>query len=150
MTKEEMEAQLVLEVKGLSTSLVSIDYTNACSDAERETGWSFPISDNTQLLWMKKRAVRALFFYLFTQSSYKFKYKQASLNQRFDQLERALKMLDEEWEKFQEDYPDICANVSTYKLFGTKSDAGFAYDITGRDVTYDEDQEVIFGPNDTD
>jgi len=64
MTQTEMEEKLEEEVKGLSTYLEGDDYTNACNDASMETGWSFPVSTDFKILWMKQRAKRALFFYL--------------------------------------------------------------------------------------
>lgn len=148
MTKDEMITLVTAEVKGLSSYLASDDYSNACDDAERETGWSFPVTGDFKILWQKKRVVRNLFFYLFTESTYKFKYKQINLNQRFDHLKDAIKMLDDEFEKIQEERVDQFANVDSYNMFGTKIDAGFSYESqTGRDTTFNEDQEVIATPN---
>lgn len=148
MTKSELQALLRTEVKGLSTYLENDDYLNACNDASRETGWSFPVSTDFKILWQKQRAKRYLFFYLFSESSYKFKYKQINLQQRFDHLERLIKMLDKEFMDVQEARSDAFANVSTFNLFGAKVDAGFAYESqTGVDITYETVQEVLVTPN---
>lgn len=148
MTKAEMITQITAEVKGLSSYLVADDYDNACDDAARETGWAYPVATDFKEFWQKKRAIRALFFYLMSESAYKFKYKQINTQQRFDHLKSAIKMLDDEFKEIQEERPDQFADVSTFNMFGHKVDAGFAYEPqTGRDTTYESEQEVIVHPN---
>jgi hypothetical protein len=142
MTKAELIALLVLEVK-IST-LTNPDFENACNDAGRETGWGYPVTSDFRIQWTKERAKRHLFFYLMSQSAHKFKVKQVSLNQRFDHYLKIIEYMDKQFEAVVNERPDEFANVDTYKLFGTKIDAGFAYDPIGRDITYDSDQEVIF------
>ncbi len=148
MTKEEMQALLLEEVKGLSSYLDSEDYSNACDDSVRETGWAFPVTVDYKIYWMKERAKRALFFYLLTESAHKFKYKQINLQHRFEHHKAIIEMMDGQFLKAQEDRPDQFADVSSFKMFGTKIDAGFQYETeTGRDITYGDDNEVIFTPN---
>lgn len=148
MTRAEMIVIITREVKGLSTYLATADYEDACDDAARETGWAFPVSTDFKIFWQKQRSVRHIFFHLFTESTYKFKYKQIHLNQRFEHLKDALEMMDLAYEKILEERPDEFANASAFELFGHKVDAGFAYEPqTGRDFTYDEDQLVIVAPN---
>ena len=76
LTKNQMMTLLEKEVKGLTSYLDSDDYSNACDDASRETGFTFPVADGFQTLWMKSRAKRHIFFYLLTESAHKFKYEQ--------------------------------------------------------------------------
>ena len=146
MTQSEMEMLLRKEVKGLSSQFVPDDYTNSCDDASRETGFSFPATDDFEIHWLKLRAKRHLFFYLFTESSIKFKIKQLSINQRFDHLAKAIEMLDKDFIEIQESRPEKFASVSAYKMFGTKVDAGFSYDDLGRDSTFDKENLVNFFP----
>lgn len=148
MTKDEMASLLLQEVKGLTSVLSDPDdFDNACDDASREIGWSFPVSGDFKIYWMKYRAKRHLYFYLVSESAHKFKVKQFSLNQRFDHYRSLIEMMDAEFAAIQEERPDEFAGVEEYGLFGTKIDAGFAYDQTGKDITYDADQDVIFQPD---
>lgn len=142
MTKDEMIDLLPLEVKGLSSYLVDDDYSNACDDAERETGWAFPVTTDFRILWTKNRAKRYLFFYLMTESAHKFKYEQISLNQRFEHYFSIIKQMDVDFEKVQNDHPEEFITTDSYLLFGTKIDAGFAYDEIGNDTTFLADNLV--------
>lgn len=147
MTQVEMEEKLEEEVKGLSAYLEGDDYTNACNDAARETDWPFPVITNFKILWMKNRAKRHLFFYLYSESAYKFKYEQINLNQRFDHLDKVLKRMDEDFVAAMEANPEEFAGVDSFELFGTSASAGFQYDpITGKDITYNEANKVVFTP----
>lgn len=151
MTQDELAQQLTLEVKNLDTYLEADDYTNAIDDAEAETGWTLPQTDGLKLLWLKKRAKRHIFFYLMTESAHKFKYKQINLQQRFEHYKETIKVMDEEFLAFQEDRPDLFGDVSPFHAFGTKIDAGFAYEgQTGKDITYDSVAEVDFSPKEND
>jgi len=145
-----MEILLQQEVKGLSAYLDPQDYTNACNDASRETGWSFPTTTDFRTLWMKERAKRHIFFYLLTQSAHKFKYQQVNLQHRFDHYERLIKYMDNAFLTAMENSIEEWAGVSAFKIFGTKVDAGFAYDDVGKDITYDPDQLVEFYPKEND
>jgi hypothetical protein len=148
MTKDEMVALLKEEVKGLTSALTDpTDYDNASSDASREIGWSFPVVGDFKIYWMKYRAKRHLYFYLVSESAHKFKVKQFSLDHRFKHYKALIEMMDAEFVAIQEERPDEFAGVDEYELFGTKVDAGFAYDQTGKDITYDADQEVIHQPD---
>ena len=139
MTQTEMEEKLEEEVKGLSTYLEGDDYTNACNDASMDTGWAFPVSTNFKILWMKQRAKRYLFFYLFSESAHKFKYEQINLNQRFDHYKDFAEAIEANPQEF--------ADVDAYELFGTSARSGFQYDpVTGKDTTYNDDNKVIFTP----
>jgi hypothetical protein len=151
MTQAELITQVTSEIKGLSTHFVAADYTNATNDAARETGFAYPVTTDFQILWQKQRAKRHLFFYLLTEQAYKFKFEQINLQHRFDHFRAIIQDMDAEYEKAIEQNPQEFANVSALHMFGTKVDAGFAYDDeTGRDITYDDDQLVIFSPLDTD
>jgi hypothetical protein len=135
------------EIKGLSANFESYDYTDAVDEAERETGFSLPTTDAFQIKWLKSRTKRALFFSLLSESSEDFQVKKLYLQQKFANLLNLIKLLDEEFQKALEEEPYEFANVEAYKIFGTKIDAGFAYDsVTGADKTYSDDQTVIFTP----
>ena len=151
MTKDELASKLKQEVKGLDTYLDTIDYQNACDDASRETGWSYPVSTDFKIFWMKERGKRHLFFYLMSESAHKFKYKQISLQHRFDHYSKIIKMMDVNYEKTIEENPQEFTDSSAVHAFGNQINAGFVYeDGTGRDETYNEDIDVRIKPDDSD
>jgi len=150
MTQTEMIALIQEEVKSLDSYLDSDDYENSCTDASRELGWSFPVSGDFKIHWMKLRAKRWLFFYLWTETAHKFKFKQINLQHRFEHYKELIAKMDADYKEAVEENPTEFADVSVVHMFGTKVDAGFAYDSTGNDITYDEDQLVIFHPDEND
>ena len=150
MTKDEMRALLIQEVKGLTSYLTNpIDYNNSLDDAARETGWSFPVSGDFQEYWQKQRAKRHLFFYLMSESTVKFKAKQFSLNQKWEHLSKSIEIMDKSFTEIIESRPEMFGSgVDALHTFGTKVDAGFQYEKdTGRDLTYSDDNLVIFTPD---
>ena len=147
MNKTTLKVQLTQEVKGLSSKLVDQDYENACNDASRETGWSFPIATDFKEYWIKQRAKRHLFFYLLSESAVKFKVEQINLQHKFDHFKILIKDMDQKFEAIQESRPEMFAGVDAFKLFGTKIDTGFSADSVGRDTTYSDDNEVVFPPS---
>ena len=151
LAKNQMMTLLEKEVKGLTSYLDSDDYSNACDDASRETGFSFPVTDGFQTLWMKTRAKRHIFFYLLTESAHKFKYEQINLQHRFDHYNTIIKYMDDKYTEALEEFAIEFAGVSGVNALGTKIDAGFAYESqTGRDLTYREDNVPILSPKETD
>lgn len=126
--------------------MVNQDYDNACNDASRETGWTFPVEGDFKIYWFKQRAKRHLFFYLLSESAVKFKVEQINLQHKFDHFKILIKDLDTKFENIQESRPEMFAGVDAFKLFGTKIDAGFSSDGVGRDTTYSDQNEVVFTP----
>ena len=151
MTKSEMESLLQEEVKGLTNYLTSPDFSNACDDASRETGFTFALSTDFQIHWVKDRAKRHLFFYLLTESAHKFKYEQINLQHRFEHYRRLVRDMDYRYEKaLEENYLEF-SGASSVNVFGTKIDAGFQDDpLTGRDTTYDAANVTILTPTEND
>lgn len=147
LSKSSLTTLLEQEVKGLSSYLVDDDYANAINDAERETGWTFPVTTNFKEYWIKDRAKRHLFFYLLSESAHKFKVKQINLQHRFDHYKIAVETMDKNFETIQDERPEEFLTVDAENLFGHKIDAGFSYEQdTGIDTTYDSDQQVIISP----
>jgi hypothetical protein len=54
--------------------------------------------------------------------------------------------MDSQFLSIQESRPEEFAGVDSYKLFGTKVDAGFKYDSMGRDLTYTNENVIEFDP----
>jgi len=150
MTRNELIVKLQQEVKGLTSYLEEEDYDNAIDDALRDTGWSLPTTVNFNIIWIKDRAKRHLFFYLQSESAHKFKFEQINLQHRFAHYSKLIEIADKNFEEAKRDNPEHFSGVDAFKTFGHQVDAGFAYDGNGRDITYDTDQNVLFGPNETD
>ena len=150
MNKAQMVSQLEEEVKGLTSYLDYSDYTNACDDASRETGFVFPASTDFQIRWLKDRAKRHIFFYLLSESAHKFKYEQINLQHRFEHYRSIVKDMDERYAVAQEEFYIEFSGASSVNVFGTKIDAGFQYGRTGRDTTYDDDNVTILTPTEND
>jgi len=150
MTKDQLVRKLDQKVKGLSKYLDKIDYENALQDAERETGWAIPITDDFKLYWIQNRAIRHLYSYLLSESAHKFKYEQINLQQRYEHYRQLVKDSDLAFTEIQESRPEMFAGVEAFKMFTTKIDAGFHYDSIGNDTTYDNSNEVVFTPTEDD
>ena len=151
MTGSELKVLLEEEVKGLTSYLDSTDYTNCLNDAQRDTGWTMPVTTDFKIKWMKERCKRHLFFYLYTESAHKFKFEQINLQHRFDHYDKILTRLDKAFEKAIEENPHEFAGMDAFHMFGTKIEAGFSYDpVTGKDKTYDSTNRVIFAPTEND
>lgn len=150
LSKQQLILRLEKEVKGLHTYLVKEDYENAADDAINEFESSYPVSGQIVEYWVKKRAKRHLFYYLLSESAHKFKFEQINLQHRFDHYSKLIEIEDKAFEAFIEERPDLFAGVDSFKLFGTKIDAGFAYAEYGTDITYDDDQLVEFNPKASD
>ena len=148
MTKAELITLVTEELKGLSTQFEASDYDNAADDSSRDNGWAFPQSTDFKIKWLKERMKRHLFSYLLDQSLYKFKYKNINLSDRFKNLTKRVADMDAAFEKAQEEFIYEFADVSAYNMFPNQIDSGFATESqTGKDRTYDSDQEVMITPN---
>ena len=151
MNETELTEKLEQEVKGLTTYLAEDDYTNAVDDAERETGFSLPTTDAFQIRWLKERTKRHLFFYLMSESAHKFKVDQINLQHRFEHYNKIIEKMDKAFEEALESNPEKFAGADAWDLFGSKVDAGFAYDNqTGIDLTYTDKNLINVSPSDTD
>lgn len=148
MTSAELVILLTAELKGMASNFNAGDFTNAIDDAQRDTGWSLPLSTNFKIKWLKDRAKRHLFFYWLTEQANKFKYKQINLQDRFDHFFKLINQMDKDFEAIIEKEPHFFMDAEAYKIFGHKIDAGFNSESqTGVDLTYSNDIEIIVTPN---
>jgi len=150
LTEQELKELIEQEIKGLNTKVTSSDIDNCIADALRQTGWTLPVSTSFREYWVKQRSKRELFFYLWTEASHKFKFEGINLQHRFDHYKEIIKYMDEQFEAAMEANVHEFANAEAYQLFGQKLDAGFSYDITGRDITYSSKNRVILSPDESD
>jgi hypothetical protein len=150
MTESEAIVIIIREIKALASNFVVDNYADAVDEAERETGFVFPATDNFQVSWLIKRTKRALFFSLLSENVESFKFKQINLQDKFKNLKDIVAQMDNEYTIAKEDNPHLFCKVSATQLFGHKVDAGFAYDRFGRDRTYSNKQLVNFTPKEDD
>lgn len=150
LTRDQLLSALQQQLKGIYSEFTSDELTEAVDDLLRETGWSFPFTTQFKEFWGVKRAKRNCLSLLLNESAHKFKYKQINLQHRWEHYFAMLKAEDEAWEKAKLENPEqfpVETTSDSYKYFGSKIDAGFAYDSYGNDITHDTDEEVDFYPN---
>jgi len=149
-TADDLADILKIQLSSLSTLITEDGYELVCDQAAQELGWVYPITTPAKVLWMVKRGTRHAINVLMLASANKFKYKAVSLNHRFDHFNKLITEMDKEFEAAIGGDPTLFAGVDSFRLFGTKIDAGFSYSRYGKDITYDYDQLVNFSPLETD
>ena len=145
-TTDDLTDILKIQLSSLSTLITESGYELICDQVSRELGWSYPVTNPTQVLWMVKRGTRHALNILMIAAAYKFKYKTVSLNQRFEHFRDLIADMDKEFETAMTADIALFAGLDSYKMFGTKIDAGFSYDPVGAETTYNLDQYVMFSP----
>jgi hypothetical protein len=150
-TEAELIVILEREIMDLATKFDADNYADAMDNAERETGFSCPVTDTFQIQWLKQRSVRWLLFFLMTGSAKKFKYEGINLEQSFAHYRTLVSDMDKEFKEAKAENAYEFAGVEQHQIFGTKIDAGFQYDpLTGEDTTYKDSNSVIINPNEYD
>ncbi|MDY6957904.1 MAG: hypothetical protein SVK08_01970 [Halobacteriota archaeon] len=150
MTKTELSIIVQKRLRQISDYIVPEDVTEAIEDAERETGWTLPVSGSFKEFWMINRSKRHVYEILRTGNAHKFKVEGINLQHRFDHYDKLIREMDEKFEAAVKDNPADFAGVDVFKMFGMKVDAGFSYNEHGKDITYDPDQLIEFSPKETD
>ena len=157
MTSGELIEIIQRELKASADNYTADNFKDAVVDALADTGWVFPITEGFESKWMKQRTKRHLFGMSLSEKADKFKFEQFNLQQPFGHYKSLVILYDEEFAAIKEEYPEkfsdalLPEGVQPFQAFGEKVDAGFAYEAeTGRDITYDDDLEVIFKPKSTD
>lgn len=139
---DELTDIIKIQLSSLSPLITEEGYEVVCEQTMQELGWTFPVTNPTQLLWLVKRAARNATYILLIASANKFKYKLVNLQHRFEHFKALVDMMDKEFEEAMAANPAFFAVIGSagenaYTLFGIKIDAGFAYNFAGEDVTYD-------------
>lgn len=148
MTESDLITQVTREIRGLSSNFIADDFTDAVDAAQRDTGFTLPTTVDFQIKWLIERTKRALYFGLCSENAESFKFKQMSLNQKFDNFYKLIAFMDAAFDKAIAENPTEFAGGEPYELFGSKVDAGFSYDDLGEDTTYDEENIVQVTPGD--
>jgi len=150
MTRSELEILIQKTLRGLSNYIVTQDVEIAVDTAQRETGWTLPVSGSFKEFWIVERTKRHVYDQLRSGSAHKFKVEQINLQHRFEHYNSLIKTMDRQFEAAMKDNPAEFAGANVYEMFGTKVDAGYAYTETGRDKTLDPDNVVVFTPSNAD
>ncbi len=145
-SSDDLVDLLKIQLSSLSTLLTEDGYELVCNQAEQELGWSYPITTPTKLFWMVKRGTRHALNVLRIASANKFKYKTVNLQHRFEHFQKLIEEMDKELEEGMASDIALFAGIDSYKMFGTKIDAGFSYGVDGTDQTYNYDRYVNFAP----
>lgn len=125
--------QIEIALMDLSDKVTPDQLEFAAEQAIDETGFSYPLS-GTKKFWAVQRGKRHALDLLRITSSYKFKYKQISLNHRFEQIHKMITQMDEDWKEALNTDPNLM-DVDIKEAFGTYLGNGFIYDQHGRDIT---------------
>jgi hypothetical protein len=145
MTQAQLVAQVQLEtaIRALSSELTADDYSNAYSKALNDLGIT---SSTTAFIddWMVRRMKRWLLQFRMEVVTENFDVPKAKLQQVFDNYEKLIKGMDNEFEKAKSDTPDLFGLCSLSDAFGSTISSGFLNDsLTGEDLTYEVDHGVL-------
>lgn len=130
---------LVLKIQsslGPSSELLEpTEFEFAANQALAELGWKYPITDLRKEYWCIQRGKRHALDLLRIVSAHRFKYKQISLNHRFDHYDRMIQSMDDQFEKARKTDPVLAEAEFDAGVFGVYIANNFIYDQTGNDVT---------------
>lgn len=149
-TADDVADIVKIQLSSLAALITDDGYVLVCDQAAQELGWSYPITVPAQAFWMVKRATRHALNILRLASAHKFKFKTVNLQHRFDHYYKLIEIMDEEFEKAVNGDLALFAGVDSFRMFGTKIDAGFTYSSFGVDRTYDVEALVNFSPTEDD
>lgn len=110
----------------------------AANTAVRELRMTLPVSDNKKIYWLVERGKRHALDFLRIASAHKFKYKQISLNHRFEHYNKLIEMMDKAFKEAKKDDPalaDVDAFGDGTGGMGIYLSNGFVYDQFGNDIT---------------
>lgn len=116
------------------TLLGSEQVSFAINQALNELGFTLPINDQGKSVWALKRAIRHSLDVIRIGAAHKFKYKQISLNQRFEHYNKIIENMDNEFQNALENDPALMG-VNVADAFGVYIDNGIIHDQYGRDVS---------------
>ena len=138
-TVDELAEAISLKF-GVSYGVLSADSFSAAANASiQELGWDLPTDHNLKDYWLAERGVRHAIFILMLENAKNFKYKQISLNQKFENYKSILEYLDKAFLEAKENNPEL---FSCSVFFDEAAIAGFIsyipnlpdYDFLGRKI----------------
>ena len=131
----EFTTQVSLEMGDLATKVAAGAFEQVSNKTFNEFlgQWSYPITDDFQSYWFLERGKRHLIYIFLIASAHKFKFKQISLNNRFDHYIQLIRLMDDEFLKAAEDNPMAFPVASGGVLFPMYLANTFNYDFLGRE-----------------
>lgn len=134
--RDDIISAVQIRIKGLTQQFSDDSYYDAAvEDTEEELGWTLPITDKFKIHWFKQRTRRHLISYLLVESANKFTVDQIRLDQKFHNLHKLVKQMDDDYRLAMEECPELFVDANPARLF-TMIPAGFKNDWLGRDTTY--------------
>jgi len=128
---DDFTDKVTIELGSLSSNVGDDAFESASNKTFEEVQWPYPVTDPFKSYWFLERGKRHLIQIFMIESAHKFKYKQISLNQRFDHYLALIKKMDEDFLHAIEDnpeafpapaggvpFPDYIANTFTYDFLG--------------------------------
>jgi len=126
------------------TSLSSDAQDQAAQQAMDELGWDFEVTHPKRAYWTIERTKRHALYVTVIVQAERFKYKQISLQQKFDNYFKLIANMDVLFAKAVENdidgvFPVEMVDGESFAVNGfMMNPAGFIYDQLGRDLTYAE------------
>ncbi len=130
----DLMERVQLSLGGSSSLLGEEEVEFSASQSLNELGFKIPIKNPKKILWSIERGKRHCLDILRIQSAHRFKYKQLSLNHRFNHYDALIKDMDERFEKALNTDPDLM-DIPFSGIMGHYISNGFVYDQFGNDVT---------------
>jgi hypothetical protein len=143
-SKDELMELVKIRLSTSSDLLTDDGYERAADDALSELSYTLPLDNGFKERWLSDRGLRHALFIIWVASAQSFKYKLVNLQHRFDHYKILIENMDKSFEKAIADNPTSFLGIDAFKMFGTKIDAGFAYDAVGNDITYNTENLVNF------
>jgi len=133
-TTSEFVTEIEKAISSSASYLESEETEFAATQALRELGFSLPVDNKKKEYWCIERGKRHALDILRTVSAHKFKYKQLSLNQRFEHYNTLLDKMDADFEKALNSDPDLM-DIDVTKFFGVYLENSIVYDQFGNDIS---------------
>lgn len=134
-TVDQLSLKIRVSMGSSKELLEPEEYNFASSQALNELGWSLPINDPKRIYWIIERGKRHSLDILRTQAANKFRYKDLSLNHRFNHYNSLINDLDAKFEKALDTDPDLLGISDMFMVFGTYIENGIVYDQYGNDIS---------------
>ena len=131
---DEFTDKVTIELGSLASSVGADAFESASNKTYEEVQWPYPITDPFKSFWFVERGKRHLIQIFLIESAHKFKYKQISLNQRFDHYLALIKMMDADFLRAIEENPEVFPTPAGGMAFPDYIANTFTYDFVGRSL----------------
>lgn len=133
-TLAAFKTELSTSLSDLKDRLSSAQIEFSANQALDELGFTLPVTNSSRSYWLIQRGKRHALDLLRTSAAFRFKYKQISLNQRFEHLDKIIEKMDVDFAKALDTDPDLMG-IDLVGTFGTYLGNGLVYDQHGNDIS---------------